>query len=70
MILLFVWETLEIQSISIYTGPLFIAEKILLCLWQEVVILGYLADKTLICGLKWSVSWCFSLYIGSIATSL
>lgn len=31
-------------------------------------MLGYLADKALIFGLMWSVSWCLSLCLGSMAT--
>ena len=31
-------------------------------------MLGCLANKALICGLKWSVSWCLSLRLGSMAT--
>ena len=32
-------------------------------------MLGCLANKARICGLKWSVSWClFSLRLGSMAT--
>ena len=31
-------------------------------------MLGYLANKALICGLIWSVSGCLSLCRGSVAT--
>jgi len=31
-------------------------------------MLGYLADKALICGIKWSVSKCLSLCRGSMTT--
>ena len=30
-------------------------------------MLGCLANKALICGLKWSVSWCLSLCLESMA---
>ena len=30
-------------------------------------MLGYLADKALICGPMWSVSWCLSLCLESMA---
>ena len=30
-------------------------------------MLGYFADKALICGLMWSVSGCLSLCLGSMA---
>lgn len=30
-------------------------------------MLGYSADKALICGQMWSVSWCLSLGLGSMA---
>jgi len=30
-------------------------------------MLGYLADKALICGPMWSVSWCLSLCLESVA---
>ena len=31
-------------------------------------MLGWLANKALIFGLMWSVSWCLSLCLGSMAT--
>ena len=31
-------------------------------------MLGCSADKALICGQMWSVSWCLSLCLGSMAT--
>ena len=31
-------------------------------------MLGCPADKALICGLMWSISWCLSLCLGSTAT--
>ena len=31
-------------------------------------MLGYLANKALICRMMWSVSWCLSLCLGSMAT--
>ena len=31
-------------------------------------MLGYFADKVLICGWMWSVSWRLSLCLGSMAT--
>lgn len=33
-------------------------------------MIGYLADKTLICGRIWSVSWCLSLFLVSVAAGL